>query len=223
MAGRLDKVLDTDICEESNWTPTLANPLGYAAQHRDQARKILACDPLRSLSWFNLARATLWAGDEVEALRIAREGSDIAPGAWLYWILVRTLIENGMYEEARDTIDLRFKDAGWALAARGLAAAKQGDRAAVDEAIREIGPESRPGFFSLSLYAWSGDRENANRLAAMLDQHAFGPWALWQQSHWCACDAPFDLEATPNFARMINDNDVPWPPKADRDYPLKDW
>ena len=209
MAGRLDKALATDICAESNWAPTLANPLGYAAQHRDQARILLACDPLRSLSWFDLARSTLWTGDKVEALRIAREGSDIAPGAWLYWILVRALIENGMYEEARDTIDLRFQDADWALAARGLMAAKQGNREALDEIVREYGVDNNRSFFNLSLYAWSGDRENANRLAATYDEHPFGPWVLWQHAHWCACDAPFDLESTPNLARMNNDNDVP--------------
>jgi hypothetical protein len=73
------------------------------------------------------------------------------------------------------------------------------------------------------MYAWGGMREDANRLAARFDEHQWGPWALWQATHWCACGSPFDLEATPNFARMLELNEVPWPPVSGREYPLKDW
>lgn len=39
----------------------------------------------------------------------------------------------------------------------------------------------------------------------------------------CACGAPFDLEVTPNFARLIDEANLPWPPPSPVDWPLKDW
>ena len=41
--------------------------------------------------------------------------------------------------------------------------------------------------------------------------------------YWCACGAPFDLEATPNFAQIWNDADFPWPLESPINFPLKDW
>jgi len=37
------------------------------------------------------------------------------------------------------------------------------------------------------------------------------------------CGKPFDLEATPNFARLIDDADLPWPPASPIEWPLKNW
>jgi hypothetical protein len=39
----------------------------------------------------------------------------------------------------------------------------------------------------------------------------------------CNCGAPFDLEATPNFARLIDEANLPWPPQSPIDWPLKGW
>ena len=65
--------------------------------------------------------------------------------------------------------------------------------------------------------------DDANRLAARHDANPWGPWILWQIAHWCACGSPWDLEVTPNFARMLEVNEVAWPPVSGREYPLKDW
>ena len=106
-----------------------------------------------------------------------------------------------------------------------LLAAKQGDQQEYERLMQEfdeeVGIDST--FLGTQLYAWGGLREDANRLAAQYDADPWGPWVLWQIANWCACDNAFDLEVTPNFARMINDSDVDWPPRSGRDYPLKDW
>jgi hypothetical protein len=39
----------------------------------------------------------------------------------------------------------------------------------------------------------------------------------------CACGAPFDLEATPNLARAVEEAGLIWPPRRPIDWPLKDW
>jgi adenylate cyclase len=71
--------------------------------------------------------------------------------------------------------------------------------------------------------AWGGHREEANHAATMLDKHLFGPVTLAQLSQWCACGAPFDLEATPNLAAKLKESGLNWPPPPVMDYPLKTW
>ena len=40
---------------------------------------------------------------------------------------------------------------------------------------------------------------------------------------WGPVERAFDLEATPNFAKLIEDADLPWPPASPIEWPLKDW
>ena len=222
LKSRTERVLASDSCADGNWASSVANVIGLAEEHRKQSKRILACDPLRSLSWFNLARATLWVGDTEEAVRIAREGMEVAPGGWLEWLFATALIQAGRYEEAETVIDSVVRDQVSAQLLRILLAAKQGDRAAAQQALAGI-DDLDELFAAVEVYAWVGQRDDANRIAARYDEHPWGPWQLWQAAHWCACDAPWDLEVTPNFARMLEVNEVPWPPVSNREYPLKDW
>jgi TolB-like protein len=68
-----------------------------------------------------------------------------------------------------------------------------------------------------------GDREAANRAAAELDSMTFGPMILIRIADRCGCGAPYDLEATPNFARLLREADLPWSPLAPIPFPLKTW
>jgi hypothetical protein len=217
LSGRVERLLDEPGCLRANWMPTIAVLIGYADQYRDSAKTALACDPLRSLSWFNLARATLWAGNKVEALRLAREGVQAAPGGWLNMALIRILVANGLYNEANQEIESTVQNDNLALALHALIIAHQNDKPRFVQLTEPYiaNPESDP-FWELMMYAWSGQRDAANRRAAEMDKHHFGPVVLWQQVHWCACGAPFDLEATPNFAAKIKEGNVAWPPPSQR-------
>ena len=221
--ARTERLLASDACADGNWAPSVANVVGLSEQHRKHSENILACDPLRSLSWFNLARATLRIGDTSEAVRIAREGMEVAPGGWLEWIFARALIEDGRYEEAETVIDTVVRDQESAQGMRVLLAANQGNLAASQRALAGFDDNFEKLFISLPAYAWIGQRDDANRIAARHDANPWGPWILWQIAHWCACGSPWDLEVTPNFARMLEVNEVPWPPVSEGQYPLKDW
>ena len=61
-----------------------------------------------------------------------------------------------------------------------------------------------------------GDRERAGGYAgaALVPGNAV---------YSCMCGAPFDLEATPNFAQRIEEAGIPWPPRKVIDLPAKDW
>jgi tetratricopeptide (TPR) repeat protein len=223
LKARTERLLASKVCGDGNWAPTIANVIGLSEQHRKQSKDILACDPLRSLSWFNLARASLRLGDTEEAIRVAREGMEVAPGGWLEWVFARALIEAGRYEEAETVIDTVVRDREFSQGLRVLLAANQGDLAASQRALAGFDDDFERLFIALPAYAWVGQRDDANRVAARYDAHPWGPWHLWQAAHWCGCGSPWDLEATPNFARMLEVNEVPWPPVSEGQYPLKDW
>ena len=106
-----------------------------------------------------------------------------------------------------------------------LVLAQEGDQVAFDKAYREfLTTESGEElYWPMIVSAWGGHREEANRMAAIIDQHHFGSVTLAQITQWCACGAPWDLEATPMFAAEIEEGNLSWPPKPVMEYPLKDW
>lgn len=76
---------------------------------------------------------------------------------------------------------------------------------------------------TISALATMGDRDAANRRAAEVDAHPFGHLRLMLVPATCFCGAPWDLEHTPNFAKLLEDAELPWPPASPIDWPLKDW
>ena len=163
-------------------------------------------------------------GDKDEALRLAREGSEIAPGAWLSTALVRALVAHDLHEEAHKEIDDRIQDDEIALVFKALVMANEGDQARFNQFFEELNTGDSVGdFWMILVAAWGGDREEANRLAAQFDQHHFGSVALTQTTQWCGCGAPFDLDVTPNFAAKLEEGNLTWPPQPTMDFPLKDW
>ncbi len=223
ISGRVERALAEPGCLEGNWTSTVVNVLGYAGDYVELATNILACDPLRTLSWFNLGRAKLWAGDAEEALKVAREGADIAPGGWLTMTMVQAMASNGLYDEALRVIENDVRDDDLVRVFQILIAAHQGDKERSDRLLAEYNEHSVRNFNDIMVHAWSGAREQANRKAAKIDEHFFGAMALWQVANWCQCGSPWDLEATPNFAAKIKEANIAWPPTAPLNFPLKDW
>jgi len=225
LTGRIELAIDAlDCADGSNWLPILANAFGYSAAALESSYEILTCDPRRSLSWFNSARYELWTGNTDEAVRVAREGSEIAPGGWLDTILVRSLIAGGRYDEALAESENRIKDAPTAASQRALVAASLGDQQRYDELMKDYFDLNESGYFwEIILYAWGGHRDDANRVAALIDEHFFGAVTLTQTIQWCSCGAPWDLEATPNFATLVREGNLAWPPASPLTLPLKDW
>ena len=221
---RIERALDTPGCDTSNWIQVIADVFGHSEQFVEHSRRILACDPKRSLAWFNVARSTLRLGDSEAALRIAREGTEVAPGTWLATALVRSLVANGKYDEALAEIDSQFDEEEFVVMFKALVAAAQGEQSRFDQLSEEFKRVNTAGHeWALIVAAWGGHREEANHAAAMLDKHLFGPVTLAQLAQWCACGMPFDLEATPNLAAKLKESGLNWPPPSVMDYPLKDW
>ena len=224
LGGRIDQALDEPGCNEGNWTTIIVDGFGYSERYVERSLRVLACDPRRSLSWFNVARSALRMGDKDEALRLAREGTEIAPGVWLTTALVRALVAHGLHDEARKEIDDRILDEDVSVAFKALVMAHDGNQARFDQFYEEFKTVNTTGhYWRILVAAWGGHREEANRLAAIVDQHHFGPVTLMQITQWCACGAPFDLTATPNFAAKLEEGGLTWPPQSTMEFPLKDW
>ena len=68
-----------------------------------------------------------------------------------------------------------------------------------------------------------GDRETANRTASAIDAMTLAPMILLRITDRCGCGTPFDLEATPQFARLLREANLPWSPPAPIRFPLKAW
>ena len=224
MRRNLERSLDDSGCTDSTWVPGIAAVSGLSDRFTKRAREIRKCDPMWSHAWFDESRAFLWAGDKEEALRVAREGMEVAPGGWLPIALVRTLVANGLYEETDHAITTQFRLKEDMLMSNVLKSAAMGDRSAANVFYEEVLEEGHgANFYESIYYAWVGDRENANRLAAKIDEHPFGSQSLLLLVYWCACGAPFDLEVTPNYAASVEAAGMPWPPYSPITFPLKDW
>ncbi len=223
LAGRLERALAEPGCYDGNWAATVADVLGYGAEYYELAAAVLACDPLRTISWFNAARAKLWAGDPAAALEIAREGFETAPGTWLTMTSLHILIANGLHDEADRLVLEQLQDDDMVQVSQVMISAHRGDPDRLAARLDEIGDLEQDRFFGLAANAWIGNRDVANRMAAEVDASFFGHAVLWQVVHWCQCGAPFDLEATPNFAAKIAEANLAWPPRTPLSFPLKDW
>ena len=224
MPARIGRFVEEQGCSGPIWIPNIAIPFGYATQLNERFTELRNCDPLRPTVWMNEARSLLWSGDPDGALAVARQGMDVAPGDWLAMQLINALLARGEFETAEHEIPIIFQDRFNLLVWRMMAAAARGDREAAAARFTEYLADPGAGpFTTVAYYAWTGDIEQANQLAATMDSHPFAGPALSTVLIWCACGAPWDLEATPNFARLVADADFSWPPPSPIRFPMKTW
>ena len=177
--------------------------------------------PIRA---FSQSRAALWAGEPERALDIAREARETLSHPWLDIAVTRALLAMGQFETARNEMSLHRKDEFLAAFAEIVQAAAGGERERAYELRQAFLQRSEVSDFErLQIHAMVGDRQEANAAAARVDQRAPMTMSLMLATLWCHCGAPFDLEATPQFAAKLSEGDLPWPPRSPITFPLKDW
>jgi TolB-like protein len=224
LSGRIETIAADTTCDSSNWLSPIAAVFGYAELLLQRMTLERKCDPLSSINWFAESRMLLWSGDLEGAQRIALEGLERAPGNWLRSAMYRAMVASREFEEATDFVNTQLQDPVQIRNARMLLASARGDRVQAEQIRNEYVAEGVDrAFWSLIYQAWSGAREEANRLAATVDKQPYGEQSLVLAAYWCACGAPWDLEATPNFKRRIEEAGLPWPPASPISFPLKEW
>jgi len=203
-------------CRPTVWF-MVAPTLGLAQERLDTMRRLLACDPLATLAYYNAALAANWIGQPEKALAFAEEGTRAAGGApSIAGQAIRALVTLGRIEEARgEFAKSKWDSAGAAIAQLVLAAAAGEDIDALNKRL-ESGRNSdwNPELGSIALglgEALAGDRAASNRPAAAMDARPGGPLNLLVFLTICQCGVPFDMDAAPNLKARIAEAGVRWP------------
>jgi len=163
--------------------------------------------------------AALWSGQVDKVIAFAGAYDDSAQRRSTY-SYVTALIAAGRIDEARAVIETEIRGAGSAASLQFWAAVRAGD---AEGALAIASSRADWDGGGIVTAARLGDRDAANEKAALIDSRPFGYIALLQRIYFCYCGAPFDLEATPTLARMLEESGLPWPPESVVDWPLKNW
>lgn len=220
----LDRVLDEPGCTSLNWPDTGTLPFRKAAAALLLHRRQIDCDPFRYEGRESVLEALIWLGEFDAAVEAALIGLEAVPNDGLRYLQAMALIAAGKYGEAEAVIEHEVRDEAIARQSRIELAAGRGDvnsGRALLETYRET--FGIVGGDVIMYEALLGNREEANRIAAEVDARLVGHMVLLLNTRNCFCGAPFDLEVAPNFARMLEDAALPWPPNSPIKWPLKKW
>ena len=186
-------------------------------------RRQIECDPLAFSGWMISATASQWLGDFDAALETARQGYATTGHRITFMNIVGSLIISGRFDEAKAIIDREIRDDAGRLYWLVRISAAQGDEVTAKALLARYEPVSTQKNDLLTTFSVTGHRQRANEIAAEIDATPFGYLTLIRLIHGCLCGAPFDLDATPDFAKRVEDADLPWPPQSPASWPLKDW
>lgn len=224
LAPILDEVLLQNECVDLGWLDPMTVPFGRAEQFRDFALRFAECDPLSYSGWRSAINASIWMGDTEGAIKIAETGREKVDHVSLTNTLVNALVQAGRFDEAESLVVRDVTNASTRSQLRIVIAAAQGDRQSSESRLQEYVVADDVDVDTLiPTAAIVGDRELANRLAAEFDARPYGYLLLMLTAYDCKCGAPFDLDVAPNFALLIKDAGVEWPPASPIKWPLKDW
>ena len=220
----MDKIFARPSCTNAGWLNQTSLSYGRAADMLRQMEREIECNPLSFSGYWDAANSLLWLGRFGEAVEIASEGWRITRHNNVRNSLVYAHLGADRLEELERFVEQEVDDGVYLHVYRMLLAAVRGDAAGTIELRQQIAA-AEPKALDIQLlgFALAGDREGANELAASIDAHPYGYLILMQLPVSCACGAPFDIEKTPNFARLIEEADLPWPPASPISWPLKDW
>ncbi len=213
-----------DHCRTGLWLDQTGMLFGFGEAVHKRTIERERCDPLSTIGYGAVQSAT-WLGRPSEGLVLARrvERAQGRSSDLLHATALAELALGRVAEAESLLVEGRFDDATTPEFQRLLvyqvpAAAGHAEAWEKLKSGLEREPESR-----LVAAAVFGDREAANRAAAEIDAMTLGPTILIRVADRCGCGKPFDLEATPNFARLIREADLPWSPPAPIRFPLKTW
>jgi len=222
--GLLPQLAENGGCTTSSWADVVTAPYGGARELGLIAQQAVDCDPLSFNGWRWLSLSQIWAGEIDAAVATSLRGFDATSHVRVAQQLFFAYLAAGRIDDAEQVIATHIRTERNELGLRRNIAAMRGDA----ELAKELATRSR----SLNAHtttgiiaglATIGDRDAANQRAAEVDAHPFGHLRLMLVPGTCYCGAPWDLEHTPNFAKLLEDAELPWPPASPINWPLKDW
>lgn len=226
LSGLTARTMEISGCLPSYWMQLTSIAWGAAQQAYEAFHAAVQCDPHRSDAWDQMTRALLWTGDYAGVEAAAREagGKLDASNGLLLSALVKALVNSGQVARARQANNSMSERESVKVYNRAIIAASQGNDALAaelqDQYLVKFGNDDMQ---MLIMEAVRGNRNEANRLARLIDARTGGHLTLLMTIFACSCGAPFDLEATPGFADRLAPSGLTWPPLTPLNFPLKNW
>jgi adenylate cyclase len=225
LQDRIAKALATTGCPEPTWMQ-VATGLGYAEPALELWNHVQRCEAFTQLAPMGRSQAHAWLGQHEKALEILDAAEALlGSNVWFAGSRQWALLAAGRFEEALALAPEVVDDvAFFGMKAEALPLAMSGNVDAARAAMQDWQAEhGRNLQAEIEIHAALGDRAEANRLAAELDARPGGPMLLLLTAGQCACGAPFDLEATPNFRERLRESGLAWPLQTLMRYPAKNW
>jgi TolB-like protein/tetratricopeptide (TPR) repeat protein len=224
MPALFDKIVAQPACVRPNWLHMTTVAYGRARENLIVQERSINCDPISFGGWAGASGANRYLGNYDAAIDMASKGLEMTPHIRLTQQLILAYLAAGRFDDAELVINRDIRRSDRLLTQQFALAAARGDAATTELLLDEIAAASLENRQDLIVeFANSGNRDKANQQAAEMDSRPHGHLSLMIISTICNCGAPFDLEATPNFARLIAEANLPWPPDSPIDWPLKDW
>ena len=215
------ELVSSTHCERPSWLDVYGFAFQLAKDSILLLQRALECDPMNWAYWSNLNQAHVWAGDAEAAIVVARNGPNTGNHVRLKEALAIALIATGRFDDAERFINNEIRDDKRLFTLRSKLAAARSNAKEVQRILEAYAPKITDQ--DLNVIAVSGDQEWANEVAHRIDAQPYGYLRLITAVMTCYCGAPFDLESTPDFARRLEEANLPWPPNSPIDWPLKNW
>lgn len=211
-------------CANTGWINSNTLGFGKAREVLDISMQVTECDPLSHFGWLDAVQAKIWLGDFAGAVELAETGYAKVQHQSLVTGNTVAHIAMGDFDGAENVVNRMATDSAFKARLRLHVLLGRGDRERAEQMISQMqdGQLERADL-RLRVAARAGDLESANRLARELDETPYGYLSLMTLPAQCVCGAPWDLDETPNFKRMLEDAALPWPPASPVNWPLKDW
>ena len=220
----LEAYVEISACPGVVWMNNMTMEFGRAKELLDLSVKQIECNPQDPFGYWDACQAAVWLGDAAAAIEYGERGMAVAPHTNTSGALLRAYVAAGQLEKGRTFVDQRFTKREDIVDARLLLAAAANDEAQVATLFPEM-RQLRADRLDVQLahLARLGRRDEANRIAAEIDARPYGHTTLMSVPTECVCGPPWDIEATPNFARLLEDANLPWPPPSPVAWPMKDY
>ena len=220
----LPQLAENTGCTTSSWADAVSAPYGGTHDLNLIAQQAVDCDPLSFNGWRWLSLSQIWAGESDTAVETALRGFEATSHIRTAQQLFFAYLAADRIDDAEQVIATHIRTERNELGLRRAIAAIKGDVAlAKDLHARILDSATQTTTGIIANLATMGDRDTANQRAAEVDAHPFGHLRLMLVPGTCYCGAPWDIEYTPNFAKLLEDAELPWPPASPIDWPLKDW
>lgn len=224
LSALVDRTLAVRGCETPYWIQLTSTAFGKAKAAYDGFTRTSVCDPLFVRPLLHMTNAGLWQSDVAQALATVQRAMKSVENEWLTRSYALALAQAGRTDQAKKVATTQLRTEEEKLITQLMIAATEGDAAKASSYKNAFLTAHGPNdFAALMMAAMTGNRNEANRLASVIDSRPFGHMSLLQSIYWCTCGAPFDLEATPQFAARLSGSGLPWPPENSLNFPLKEW